>query len=53
MRSSSFRLEEARFRSDIRKKLFTMRIVKCCNRLPREAVEALSLEVLKAACMGT
>ncbi|KFR12710.1 hypothetical protein N306_07708, partial [Opisthocomus hoazin] len=36
----------------IRKKLFTMRVVKHWNRLPREAVDAPSLEVFKARLDG-
>ena len=37
---------------DIRKKLFTMRVVKHWNRLPREVVEAQSLETFKASLNG-
>jgi len=37
-------LKEGRFRLDIRKKFFTMRVVKHWNRFPKEAVEAPSLE---------
>ena len=47
-RGNSFKLKEGRFRSDIRKKYFTMRMVWHWNRLPREAVDAPSLEVFKA-----
>ncbi|KFR09792.1 hypothetical protein N306_03106, partial [Opisthocomus hoazin] len=41
------KLKEGRFRLDIRKKFFTMRVVKHWKRLPREAVDAPSLELFK------
>ena len=37
---------------DVRGKIFTVRMVRCWNRLPREVVDAPSLEVFRARLDG-
>ena len=47
-RGNGFKLEESRFRLDKKKKYFEMRVVRRWNRLPRDVVDAPSMEPFKA-----
>jgi len=51
-RRNGFKLEEGRFRVDIRKKFFTVWVVRHWNRLPSKTVDAPSLEACKARLDG-
>jgi len=47
MRGNGFKLGKGRFRLDIKKKLFTVRVMRHWNRLPRQVVVAPSPEAFK------
>ena len=47
-RGNGFKLKEGRFRLDIRKKSFTVRVVRHWSKLPGVMVDAPSLETFRA-----
>jgi len=46
-RRNGFKLEQGTFRLDMRKKFYMVRVVKDWNKLPRDGLKALSLEIFK------
>jgi len=51
-RGNGFKIKEGRFRLGIRKKSFTVRVVRPWHKLPRDVVDASLLETSKARLGG-
>ena len=51
-RGNSYKLREGRFGFGVNRTILTQRVVRCWNGLPREVVDAPSLQVFKAKLDG-
>ena len=47
-RSNGLKLVNRRFCTNMQKNFFTLRVTEHCNRLPREAVNSLPMEIFKS-----